>query len=63
MYRDERYFDRPDEFIPERFLNHPFGLKDGIVDDPARRPNLHFGGGRRVCPGISAAKSTLVRTK
>ncbi|KAK2460404.1 hypothetical protein APHAL10511_007569 [Amanita phalloides] len=59
IYRDERYFDRPDEFVPERFLKHPFGLKDNVTDDPARRPNLHFGGGRRVCPGINAAKSSL----
>jgi len=36
MFHDERYFDRPDEFNPERFLEHPFG---GVEDDPARRPN------------------------
>ncbi|KAF8630083.1 hypothetical protein AX17_005481 [Amanita inopinata Kibby_2008] len=59
MYHDERYFDRPEEFIPERFLNHPYGLKEGVVDDPARRPNLQFGGGRRVCPGIVPAKTSM----
>ena len=60
MYRDERYFDRPNEFMPERFLRHPYGLKDGVVDDPARRPNLQYGGGRRVCPGINAARMSIV---
>ncbi|TFK38294.1 cytochrome P450 [Crucibulum laeve] len=59
MLHDERYFDRPDEFMPERFLKHPFGIKEGVEDDPARRPNMIFGGGRRVCPGISFAKSSL----
>lgn len=60
MFHDERYFDRPDEFIPERFLKHPFGIKDGVEDDPARRPNMAFGGGKRVCPGIAFSKSSLV---
>lgn len=60
MFHDERYFDRPDEFIPERFLKHPFGIKDGVEDDPARRPNMMFGGGKRVCPGIAFSKSSLV---
>jgi len=61
MFHDERYFDHPHEFRPERFLNNPLGVKDGIEDDPARRLNMVFGGGRRVCPGIFMAKNTLVR--
>ncbi len=60
MFHDERYYDRPDEFIPERFLKHLYGIKDGVEDDPARRPNLVFGGGKRVCPGIAFAKSSIV---
>lgn len=35
-------------------------MKAGILDDPARRANMLFGGGRRVCPGIAFAKSSLV---
>jgi cytochrome P450 len=61
MFHDERYFDRPEEFMPERFLQHPFGIKDGAKDDPARRVNMIFGGGRRVCPGIAFARSSVVR--
>lgn len=60
MFHDERYFDRPEEFIVERFLKNPLGVKDGVEDDPARRPNMHFGGGRRVCPGIAFAKTSMV---
>lgn len=62
IFHDERYFDRPHEFIPERFLQHPLGIKDGIGDDPARRANLMFGSGRRVCPGIVFAKTSMVHT-
>jgi len=47
---NERYFDCSFEFTPERFLK--FGVKEGIQDDLARRENMLFGGGRRVCLGI-----------
>ncbi|PFH48833.1 hypothetical protein AMATHDRAFT_5417 [Amanita thiersii Skay4041] len=59
MYRDERYFDCPDEFIPERFLKNPLGVKEGVEDDPARRSNLQFGGGRRICPGMAVARTNI----
>lgn len=59
MYRDERYFDRPDEFIPERFIRNPYGIKEGVIDDPVRRPNLQYGAGRRVCPGVNAASTSI----
>jgi hypothetical protein len=40
MLRDERFWDNPEEFRPERFLE---GLKDGQVDPKS----LIFGFGRR----------------
>ena len=60
MGHDERYFEKPEVFNPDRFVKHPFGIKEDCVDDPARRPNLQFGGGRRVCPGIAFAKTSMV---
>ncbi|KIJ12423.1 hypothetical protein PAXINDRAFT_137082 [Paxillus involutus ATCC 200175] len=59
MFHDSRYFDRPNEFIPERFLLHPFGVRPDVEDDPGRRANLLFGGGRRICPGVEFARASL----
>ncbi|KAF7316003.1 Cytochrome P450 [Mycena indigotica] len=56
---DERYFDEPDKFIPERFMHDQFGIRPGVQDDPARRENLMFGGGRRICPGAYTARMLL----
>jgi cytochrome P450 len=46
---DERHFDRPSTFLPERFL--------GSVDGKAHDPSVHlpFGTGPRICPGRSLA--------
>jgi cytochrome P450 len=44
VHRDRLWFERPDDFIPERWLE----------STPARIPKFAyfpFGGGRRVCPG------------
>ncbi|KAF8649385.1 hypothetical protein AX16_005826 [Volvariella volvacea WC 439] len=59
IFHDEKYFDRPDQFIPERFLKHPLGVRPDVEDDPARKANLLFGGGRRVCPGVTFAKTSM----
>jgi len=44
MLRDKRFWDDPEEFKPERFLQE---LKEGQVDPES----LIFGFGRRMCPG------------
>ncbi|KAF1959367.1 cytochrome P450 [Byssothecium circinans] len=59
MFHDERYFDRPEEFLPERFLDNPFGVKPEAADDPARRDTFLFGGGRRICPGSASATTSM----
>jgi cytochrome P450 len=47
IQRDPRLWDRPEEFIPERFQNNSIDFKG---QDPQLVP---FGIGRRGCPGIS----------
>jgi len=49
MTRDERVYDRPEEFFPERFES-----KD--TRDPR---NFVFGFGRRICPGMNFSDSAL----
>ena len=44
MHRDPRWFDRPDEFIPDRWA-------DGLADRLPTFAYFPFGGGRRSCVG------------
>ncbi|XP_026394284.1 cytochrome P450 71B10-like [Papaver somniferum] len=53
IVRNPKYWEKPDEFFPERF-------KDSSID--IRRQSfdfLPFGAGRRVCPGISMGLATV----
>ena len=49
IHHDPRFWDSPDEFVPDRFLP----LEDGSPS-PAMTSNafIPFGVGRRVCPGL-----------
>ncbi|GJD49582.1 Putative cytochrome P450 132 [Methylobacterium crusticola] len=53
MHRNPRWWDRPDAFAPERFLDGP---------EPDRFVYLPFGAGPQVCIGaqLALAESTLV---
>ncbi len=44
MHRDPRYFENPEEFLPERWL-------DGLSQRLPRHVYLPFGGGPRTCIG------------
>lgn len=47
--------------MPERYLNNPLGVRDGV--DPKEVANLKdlvFGAGRRICPGMILGRSSLV---
>jgi phenylacetate 2-hydroxylase len=53
---DPNSFDRPDEFLPERWLDGRKGRTDlpGEGGDKLGVPHLTYGAGRRVCPGIDS---------
>ncbi|EEF30502.1 cytochrome P450 71A1 [Ricinus communis] len=52
IQRDHNLWDRPEEFLPERFLNSP---DDDSGNDEHKQILFSFGTGRRVCPGMSYA--------
>ncbi len=53
MHRDERYFEEPETFRPERWL-------DGSTDGLPKYAYFPFGGGPRLCIGQSFAKMEAV---
>ncbi|KAK6122566.1 hypothetical protein DH2020_043691 [Rehmannia glutinosa] len=44
--RDPEYWKNPDEFLPDKFLNHNIDIKGQDFE------LIPFGSGRRICPGI-----------
>lgn len=49
IQRDPKLWDKPDEYIPERFLENSYDLRG------QSKEYIPFGAGRRLCPGISYA--------
>ena len=46
--------------MPERYLAHPAGLKDGVDAARGQRPTYTFGAGRRICPGEQFAENSVL---
>jgi cytochrome P450 len=53
ILHDPEVYPHPEEFKPERFLDHDGSFRD----DPAIA--LAFGAGKRICPGRHLVDSTL----
>ena len=62
IHHDESEYEKPDEFIPERWLNNEFGTKTVGDDNDHRRTTYAFGAGRRACPGLHMGQNSLVRS-
>ncbi|KAF9463700.1 cytochrome P450 [Collybia nuda] len=58
---DPNLFDRPNEFLPERYLQTEYGTAHGAKTD-GYRDSFAFGGGRRLCPGQWLARATMELT-
>ena len=56
IHHDPRYWDSPDEFIPDRFLPQADGSMSPALTSPAYLP---FGTGHRRCPGRRLAETTV----
>ena len=54
--RDPTAFDRPNDFLPERWLNGRKGRTDVLAGDGDKLgvPHLTYDAGRRICPGIDS---------
>ncbi|KAK7681811.1 hypothetical protein QCA50_015158 [Cerrena zonata] len=59
IYHNEELYDEPHTFRPERFLDSEFGTK-ADADITGLRSDIHFGSGRRICPGMHLANNAVV---
>ncbi|KAI9166305.1 Cytochrome P450 monooxygenase patI [Paramyrothecium foliicola] len=58
MHHDERRWENPSEFMPERYMQHP-KLASQYTSDGPDRDHFGYGAGRRICPGIHLAERNL----
>jgi 2-hydroxyisoflavanone synthase len=58
--RDPKYWEKPLEFCPGRFLENPGEGEAAIVDLRGQHFTLlPFGSGRRMCPGVNLATAGM----
>ncbi|OAP60131.1 hypothetical protein AYL99_05133 [Fonsecaea erecta] len=62
IHHDETEYDKPAEFIPERWLNNKFGTRvnNDTESGDNRRTTYTFGAGRRVCLGQDMGENSLM---
>ncbi|RAL16796.1 cytochrome P450 [Aspergillus homomorphus CBS 101889] len=61
LHYDPERFDRPFEFRPERYLDHPlYSSEYAVLGDPYKRDHFTFSTGRRTCPGARLAENSLM---
>lgn len=60
LHYDPTRFEKPFEFMPERFLEHHlYSSEYAAMSDPYKRDHFTFSTGRRTCPGARLAESSL----
>ncbi|KAJ5851257.1 uncharacterized protein N7529_010642 [Penicillium soppii] len=60
IHHDPELYDCPEDFVPERYEDNPFGFKPDIKElSDGIRQTYGFGAGRRICPGSHLAENSL----
>lgn len=60
MQMDPTRYPNPNEFIPERFLEHHLSASAyANSSDVEARDHFAYGNGRRICPGIHLAERSI----
>lgn len=60
LHFDPSRFEKPFEFMPERYLGHPlYSSEYAAMSDPYKRDHFTFSTGRRTCPGAQLAENSL----
>ncbi|KAK1967695.1 cytochrome P450 [Colletotrichum sublineola] len=65
IHMDDEWYDDPEEYRPERYLENEWGVKPSMRDAAEaqkRRPTYSFGAGRRMCPGFDYAENQIMVT-
>ncbi|WCJ21375.1 cytochrome P450 family 71 subfamily B polypeptide 2 [Euphorbia peplus] len=59
IQRDPTLWDRPDEFVPERFLSSDGDGENDDISPKNEQVLFSFGGGKRKCPGMPYAYAEI----
>ncbi|KAI9262142.1 cytochrome P450, partial [Phascolomyces articulosus] len=59
MHTDPSIYKNPEEFIPDRFLDHTAPMASSANAKVEQRDHFNFGWGRRVCPGAHLAEAQM----
>lgn len=60
LHFDPQRFEKPHEFMPERYLGHNlYSSEYAAMSDPYQRDHFTFSTGRRTCPGARLAENSL----
>jgi cytochrome P450 len=60
LHFDPERFEKPFEFMPERYLGHSlYSSEYAAMGDPYARDHFTFSTGRRTCPGARLAENSL----
>lgn len=60
LHYDPARFEKPSEFMPERYLEHHlYSSEYAAMSDPYKRDHFTFSTGRRTCPGARLAENSL----